>query len=61
MDIVVVVQCQSDLLEVVFALRSASSFTSLLHGWQKQRDQNRDDGNDHQKFDECESALASNR
>ena len=36
MDIMVIVQCQSELLQVVLALRSPSGLTRLLDGWQKQ-------------------------
>jgi hypothetical protein len=36
----VIVQSQTDLLQVIFALRSASSLTGLLNGWQQQRYKN---------------------
>ncbi len=56
--LVIVVQGQSDLLEVVFALRPASRLASRLHGWHKQRDENGDDGDDHQQLNQCESLSA---
>jgi hypothetical protein len=48
MDIMVVVQCQTNLLEIVPALSSTGCFTRLLNRGEQQRDQNRDDGNDDQ-------------
>jgi hypothetical protein len=39
----VVVQSQADLLEMVLALAAACSFTSLLDGWKKDGNQDRDD------------------
>src|SRR5205807_2123460 len=34
-DIMIIVQGQSELLQIVLALRSAGRFASLLNGWQK--------------------------
>jgi hypothetical protein len=48
MDVYIVVQCQSDLLQVVLALCASRSFSSLLHGWQKKCNQDSDDGDHHQ-------------
>jgi hypothetical protein len=53
------VQSQSQLFEVVFALRAAGCFASLLYGGQQQCDQNRDDGDHHQQFDQSESPAGS--
>jgi len=53
------VQSQTDLLEIVLTLAAASGFARLLHGWQQQSNQNRDDGNHHQQFNQRESALTS--
>ena len=51
-----VIECsQPQLLHVVFALRAASRFACLLHGWKQQRNQNSDDRDHHQKFDQRKS------
>jgi hypothetical protein len=47
---------QSELLEIVRTLRSAGSFSRRLHGRQQQGDQNRDNGNNHEKLDQRETA-----
>jgi len=47
----------ADLFEIVITLRSPSGFPRLLHGWQEQRHQDSDDGNDHQQFDQSKSAT----
>jgi len=39
----VIMQSQADLFEMVLALAAACSFTSLLNGWKKDGDQDRDD------------------
>ena len=52
----VVVQRQSQLLEIVLALAAASGLAGGLHGRQKQRHQNGDDGNHDQQLDQRESA-----
>ena len=52
---VVVVQCQADLLQVVRALHASGRFADLLHGGKQQADQDRDDGDDHEQFDEREA------
>ncbi len=48
MHVVVIVQRQSQLLQVFFALRSASRLSSLLYGRHQQRHENCDDRNDHE-------------
>ena len=48
MDVVVIVKCESQLLQIIFALSSSRRFTSLLHCWQQQRNQDGDDRNDDQ-------------
>ena len=50
----VVVHRNPNLLEIVLALCTACRFTSLLHGRQQKRNQNCNDGDDHQQFDERE-------
>jgi hypothetical protein len=42
---------QSQLLQIILALSSASGFASLLDRRKQQRNQNGDDGNHHQQFD----------
>jgi hypothetical protein len=51
------VQCQPQLLHVVLAGTPTSRFTSLLDSWQKQGNQNGDDGDHHQEFNQCESTT----
>jgi hypothetical protein len=48
---------QTQLLEVVSALRAASRFPRLLHSRQEQGDQDRDDRDDNQQFDERETTT----
>ncbi len=43
------------LLHVVATLRAACRLSRLLDGGQQQRDQNRDDRDDHQQFNQCEA------
>jgi hypothetical protein len=43
-----VVSGESNLLQIVFALRSTSGLTGLLNSWQKQGDENGNDCNDNQ-------------
>jgi hypothetical protein len=49
--IVVVVNGNGELLQVVFALRSAGCLPSLLHGRQEQGNEDRDDCDHHKQFD----------
>jgi hypothetical protein len=51
----VIVQSDADLLEMIAALHAAGGFAGRLDGGEKQRHENPDDGNDHQKFHECKS------
>jgi hypothetical protein len=46
------VQRESNLLQIVFALRTPGRFPRLLNRWQQQGDQHADDGNHHQKLDQ---------
>jgi hypothetical protein len=48
------VDSRSELLEVVGAGRPPRSFSGLLDCWQKQADQNADDGDDDEKFNKRE-------
>ena len=54
----VVVQTDTDLLEIALTLAATGSLASLLDGRQKQGDQNRDNRDDHQQLDERETAAA---
>jgi len=56
-DIVVIVQAETELFQVVFALRPAGRLPGLLHRRQQQGNQNRDDGNHHQQFNQGKSAF----
>jgi hypothetical protein len=47
-DIIVIVFGQSELLQVIAALRAASRFAGCLHGRQQQRNQDGNDGNHYQ-------------
>ena len=44
----IVVECESDLLEVIFALGATSGFAGLLNGREQQGDEDCDDGNDNE-------------
>jgi hypothetical protein len=52
-------QREPELLQIIFALCSASGLASLLHRWQQQRNQDCDDRNDDQKFNERKCSSAS--
>jgi hypothetical protein len=54
-------QGQADLPQIVLARRAARGFASRLHGGKQQRDQDADDGNDHEEFDKRESTVGSRR
>ena len=58
MNIVVVVQSDSNLLQMVSALRPASGFPSLLHGGKQQRHQNSNDGDHNEQLDQGEGTPA---
>jgi len=47
-------QSQAELFKVVFALGASGGFTGLLYGRQQQRDEDGDNGYDHQQFDQGE-------
>jgi hypothetical protein len=52
----VIVKRESTLLQIIDALSLARGFPRRLHGWQQQRDQNRNNENRDQHFDQGESA-----
>ena len=54
-DVMVIVAGESNLLEIVFALRAAGGFASLLDSRQQQRDKDRNDCDHDEKFDQRES------
>ena len=47
---------ESHLFEIVLATRAARGLAGAGESGQKDRGQNADDGDDHQQFNECESA-----
>jgi hypothetical protein len=51
----VIVAGESNLLEIVFALRAAGGFASLLDSRQQQRDKDRNDCDHDEKFDQRET------
>ena len=53
--IVIQVCRQTDLLEVIHAAGAISRFPNFLHGREKQRDQNADDGNDYQQLNKSKA------
>ena len=57
--IVVVVQCDSQLAQVVLALRAARRLARLLHGRQQQGDQDRDDRDHDQQLDQGEAVTTT--
>jgi len=50
--ILVIDDCQTDLLEVIGALYPPRRFPGRLHGRQEQPHQDADDGNHHQQLDQ---------
>ena len=61
MGVVVVMQPESELLEMVLALAPPRGLPRLLHSRQQQCNQDSDDRNDDQKLDEREPASTSHR
>jgi hypothetical protein len=57
-DIVEVVESQTELLQIIFAARTAGRFPRLLHGGQQQRDQDGDNGDHNQQLDQGKSLPA---
>ena len=55
MNVMIVVQCKPDLFEMVLAFGSSRSFASLLHGRQKQSDEDCDDCNHDKQFNQREA------
>jgi hypothetical protein len=53
------VQRDADLAEIAGALRAAGPFLGRAQGRQKHGGQDRNDGNDHQQFNQCEAGLAA--
>lgn len=56
MCIVIIVQCQPNLLEIILARRTPGGLSCLLNGRQQQSDQDCDNRNDDQLLDESKSA-----
>jgi hypothetical protein len=54
----VIVQGETELLEVIAALHAAGSLPSALHRWQKQSNQDADNRYDHQQFHQGKSRPA---
>jgi len=52
-------QGEPDLFQIVHALQPPRGFAGRLHGRQKQRDQDRDDGDHHQELDQREPGTAA--
>ena len=52
---------EAELLEVVDALAPPGRLARRLHGGEEQGDQDRDDGDDHEQFDQGESATTTHR
>ena len=52
----VIVRRNANLLKVVHALSAASRLAGRLHCREQQRDQDSDDGDNHQEFDKCKSS-----
>jgi len=55
--IVIVVQSKANLLQIVLAAGPVGGFPSLLDGWQQQRDEDTDDGNNHQQLNQREAGM----
>ena len=53
----VVVQGEADLLHVAATGNSPRGLSGLLHGWQKQSNQNGDNRDDNQQFNQSESGT----
>lgn len=53
MSIVIIVQSQSNLFEIVFALRPTSCFACLLYSGQQQGNQYGDNRNHYQQLNQC--------
>ena len=51
----IIMNRQADLLEIVLALQPSRRLARRLHGRQQQGDENADDGDDHQKLNECKT------
>ena len=57
MRVMVVVQSQTNLLQIVLALRPASRLTSLLNSRQQQRHQNGNDRDHHQQLNQRKTSA----
>jgi len=51
-------QGQSNLFQIILALKPGGRLPDLLDGWQQQTHQNCDDGDDDEQFDQCEATTA---
>jgi len=59
--VMIVVQCQANLLEVVLALGAGSGFAHFLHRRNQEGDEDGDDGDHHQQFDQGEIPTRDGR
>src|SRR5262245_18177223 len=57
LDVGVLMLSEAELLEVVLTLRSRGALTDLLHRGNEHRDENADDGDDHEQFDQGKAAT----
>src|SRR5579883_225268 len=53
-DVVIGMRCQRNLFQLARTFHPRSGFAHLLHGWQKQANENRNDRDHHQEFNQCE-------
>lgn len=61
MDVVIIVQPQSHLLQAVLAFGPSRRFSRLLDGRKQQGDQNAEDRDDDEKFNERETSSTTHR
>ena len=54
--LLVIVQCQADLLEIIGAAAAPGRLAGGLHGRKQECDQDGDDRDDDQQLDQCEAA-----
>src|SRR5690349_8351989 len=60
MSVAIEMDGDADLFEVIDARRATSRGASHLHGWNHQRDQNPDNGDDYQQLDERKATSIPN-
>jgi hypothetical protein len=58
---VIVLECQTDLLEIVLTLKAARRTAGALHGGEEQSDQDTDETDDNESFHQRVAAVASCR